>query len=127
MAGRKIELHHDRDNCFALLHRTRRACAQADRERFARLGTAESGRGAGTVYRDRASGKRVSADELAAAAARERKPKSETPAWGGGIAQVRPTGPVLGCCTRSGQQCCRHCTGACKRQRSNRRSSARMP
>lgn len=46
------------------------------------------------MYRDRA-GKRVSADELAAAQAAERKPKSETPAWGGGIAQVGREAPCM--------------------------------
>ena len=63
--------------------------AQAERERFAKLGAERSGRGAETVHRDKASGRRVGADELAAAAEAAQKPKSETPAWGGGIAQAR--------------------------------------
>ncbi len=65
------------------------ACAQAEKERFAKLGAA-AGRNAETVYRDKQSGKRVEggAAELEALEESRKKPKSETPAWGGGIAQV---------------------------------------
>ena len=91
LGGFYLARHSTRACCYEQLLPTcapRAARSQADRDRFAKLGADESGRGAATVYRDRASGKRVTADELAAAAEKEKKPKSETPAWGGGIAQV---------------------------------------
>lgn len=49
-----------------------------------------SGRNAETVYRHKQSGKRVEggAAELEALEESLKKPKAETPAWGGGIAQV---------------------------------------
>ena len=62
---------------------------QAERERFARLGAERSGRGAETVHRDAASGRRVSAEELAAAAQAAQKPEVVMPAWLGGIVQMR--------------------------------------
>ncbi len=54
------------------------------------MGTEVTGRHAETVYRDKQSGKRVEggAAELEALEESRKKPKAETPAWGGGIAQV---------------------------------------
>ena len=54
------------------------------------MGAAVTGRNAETVYRDKQSGKRVEggAAELEALEESRKKPKSEAPAWGGGIAQV---------------------------------------
>ena len=56
------------------------------------MGTDVTGRHAETVYRDKQSGKRVEggAAELEALEESRKKPKSEAPAWGGGIAQVPP-------------------------------------
>jgi pre-mRNA-splicing factor CWC26 len=65
----------------------------AEAERIAQLDAAGgAGRGAGTVYRD-ASGRQVSAEELAAlreaAALAKRGPQRERPQWAGGVAQAR--------------------------------------
>ncbi|BDA46790.1 probable BUD13 homolog [Coccomyxa sp. Obi] len=64
---------------------------QAEKERFAKMGAEVTGRHAETVYRDKQSGKRVEggAAELEALEESRKKPKAETPAWGGGIAQMR--------------------------------------
>lgn len=74
-------------------------CLQAEKERYAKLDASVTGRNAETVYRDRKSGKRVDAEELAALEQAEKKPKSETPVWGGGIAQVSCTITACEKCT----------------------------
>ena len=72
-----------------------RAKREREAERLAALGDDAAGRGAGTVYRDKA-GRALEGPEAAAAAAAEAaasrpgaKPPAERPAWGGGIAQAR--------------------------------------
>ena len=64
-------------------------CAQADKERFAKLDAGKTGRAAQTVYRDKEKGTRLEggAEELQALQ-EAKKPKHEKPSWGGGIAQV---------------------------------------
>jgi len=67
----------------------------AEAARFAAMDAAASGRGAGTVYRDR-EGRQVSLEEAQAARAAEaaarRGPARETPAWASGLAQQRAAG-----------------------------------
>ncbi len=63
-------------------------CLQAEKERFAKLDASVSGRNAQTVHRDRATGKRMTEEEMSTQQKEKEKPKSEAPAWGGGIAQV---------------------------------------
>lgn len=62
---------------------------QAERERFAKLDSSVTGKGAATVYRDR-QGRVVDVEELKRQQEADRKPKHEAPTWGAGLKQVCP-------------------------------------
>ena len=66
---------------------------EAERARFASLGAEVTGQGAGTVYRDRETGRQMSKEEIVAEREKE-KAKKAAPyedesqlAWGGGLKQ----------------------------------------
>lgn len=62
-----------------------------DARKFAALDETVTGRGAGTVYRDK-TGKKVTAEQLKAeaeAAAKKRRNEEPPPEWGKGMAQKR--------------------------------------
>jgi pre-mRNA-splicing factor CWC26 len=66
-----------------------RAKRDRDAARMAALGDDAAGRGAGTVYRDKAGRALEGAEAAATARAAAAKPEPERPAWGGGLAQRR--------------------------------------
>lgn len=60
-----------------------------DWKRFKDMDPSVSGRGAEPVYRDRATGERISKDELLKATKKDEKPKEIKLEWGKGLAQKR--------------------------------------
>ena len=85
--GNPWKFQLNRQECTECIVHTCAMDLQADVARLAALGAGASGRGAATVYRDKA-GRAVDEAEAARLRDADRKPEPVKPDWGGGLRQV---------------------------------------